>query len=185
MTSNRFSIVFSNCLKKPTFFYETSYKKTGKRSVKSNLDVKIDKKDTIMSPTVFAEMFNKNYVDFATSVESQSTKELKKSLIKINDIDDTMFASPTIMIEVSNTVGNSKNNKNIGFDSVSTEVLKFVFFSTEYNTLFLSRSWFLKCPNDAKVYPLHKSGNKVNINNYRLISIKQAVSKVFKNSMYD
>ena len=49
----------------------------------------------------------------------------------------------------------------------------------------MSRGWFPKSLKDAKVYPLHKSGEMMNINNSRSISILPAISKVFENIMYD
>ena len=88
------------------------------------------------------------------------------------------------MTENFDTVVDLKNNKAVGTDGVSAEELKtshpvIVFVSIEFRYLFLSCGWFQKCLKHAKVCLLHKSGDIVNIKNYRLISIS-AISKVFE-----
>ena len=90
------------------------------------------------------------------------------------------------MTEVFITVGNLKNNKAVGFDAVSTEVLETSFFVLiEFLCLSLSRGWFLKCLKNAKVYHSHKLGDILDINNSSLIWILPAIRKVFKKMMYE
>ena len=86
----------------------------------------MEKKDTISSPTVIADMIIKKIVNFATTVEGPTTQELKENceLKNIDNSDDSMFAFPTNMTEVLNTVGKLKNNRAVGIDGVSAEVIK-------------------------------------------------------------
>ena len=71
-----------------------------------------------------------------------------------------MFAYPTDMTGVFNTVGKLEKNEVIGAQDVSAEILKnllpvSIFVLSEFFVPLLSRSWIWKCPIDAKVYPLH------------------------------
>ena len=151
--------------------------------MKLYLNINKENKDTINSPTVIAELFDKKFVNFATTVESPKFQ-------KIVNNDDNMFAFPTNLTEVFNTVGYLKNNKAARTHGVSTEVPKtslpvIISILIEFLNLSSSRGWFLKYLMDAKVYPLHKSGDIMNIIKYRSVSIISAISKVFEKIMYE
>ena len=67
---------------------------------------------------------NKKIVNLATTVEGPTTQEPEECTKTIDINDDIMFAFPTNMTEVFNTVGSFKNNEAVGIDGVSGEVLK-------------------------------------------------------------
>ena len=64
-------------------------------------------------------MFN-----IATTLESPTTQVLRDYVKNIDNNGKIIFDSPTILTEVFNTVGFLKNNKAVGIDGVSAEVLK-------------------------------------------------------------
>ena len=80
--------------------YRTLNEKTGERIVKNNLNIINENKHTTTSPTIIVDMFNKNFVNVSTTVESPTTQELKGSNKNFDIIDDNIFAFPTSMIEI-------------------------------------------------------------------------------------
>ena len=163
---------------------------TGKRSVITNLIFNSEMKDTINSPSVFAELFNKKIVNFATTVGGPNTQEFEECIKNIDKDDDKMFAFPTNITEIFKRVGYLKNNKAVGTDAVSSEVLQTllrlnIFFLIGLLDLPLAHGCFPKCLEDAKAYTLHMSADILNINNYRSISILPSISEMFEKTMYE
>ena len=140
-------------------FYERFIYGPGRRSMKTNLKDNKKHKDTINSPTVFADMLNKKFVNFATTVDGSTTQELRKCFENSDDKDDSMFAFPFILTNTFKPVGNLKHNKVDGVHGLSAEVLKtllpLIYFDTFYFYLFLylSRGLSSYCLNDAKYIP--------------------------------
>ena len=97
---------------------------TGRRIVITNLINFFENKNTMIPFTVIADMFNKNFDKFATTVEGVTTPELKECIENFDGNDDIMFASPTNMTEVFKSISNMKIIKAVGNDGVSAEVLQ-------------------------------------------------------------
>ena len=98
---------------------------TGKRSGKTNLRIQNEKKDIIFSSAVIADNFKKKFVNFASTVEGQSTQEFKECIENIDIIDDKRFAYSTNLIKVFSMAGKLKENKKaVGIDGVLAKVLK-------------------------------------------------------------
>ena len=97
---------------------------TGKRGVKTNLKDENIKKDTIYCLRDIVEMFNGKFVNFETNVEGPTTTELEDCIANIHNDDESMFAFPTNMTTVFDSVGNIKFFKAVKPDCFSTEVLK-------------------------------------------------------------
>ena len=74
---SHFSNVFSTCLNKPIKFFKTLIETTVRRSVKTDLKISNEDRDTIKFLTVFADMFNQKFVNSATTVEGPTTHEFK------------------------------------------------------------------------------------------------------------
>ena len=70
------------------------------------------------------DKYNKEIVVFAATVEGPITQELKECNKNFHKNNDNMFAFPTNLTEVFNTVGNLKYTKGVGTEGVSAEVLK-------------------------------------------------------------
>ena len=100
---------------------------TGKRNVKTNLKEYNENRGTMVTPRVSADMFNKEIVIFATTVEGPTTQEVKEFLKNTDTPDDRMFAFSTNLTEVFIMLGSLKNNKVFGIVGVSAEVPKTLF----------------------------------------------------------
>ena len=122
-----------------------------KARVKTNPDDKNEKRDTINSPTVLAEMFTKISLYLQILLKVQPHRSLKSVLSFFDKNDDSLFAIPTNMTHVLITVGNLKNYIFVGIVDVSAEVLKSLlptktFKKIESLNLFSSCGWFPECP---------------------------------------
>ena len=87
-----------------------------------------------------------------------------------------------------------KRSKTPGFDNIPTTILKDCNEILAYTLAYLinhslETAIFPDCEKIAKVVPLHKSGSKVNFDNYCLILVLQVLSKVIErvvhNQVYD
>ena len=83
------------------------------------------------------------------------------------------------------TVGNWKKNEVTSNDGMSAEKFRIslplkVFIQTDFFILSSSRSWSQKCLTFAKVYPLHMSGDKMNIYNNRSMMMLPDISQVLE-----
>ena len=87
--------LLSNCMDKFEKIYGTFNKMTSMRSVKTILSFRKQLYDTINSPKVFVDRFNKKFVDVATTAEAPFTQEPKECINTIDIFDNIMFASPT------------------------------------------------------------------------------------------
>ena len=83
-------------MNKPTKLYKALKEMTGKRSVKKNLIFNNENKDTINFPRVIADMFNKKFVNFATTVEGP-TKQNSKNVVKVLIIMMTICLTSSLM----------------------------------------------------------------------------------------
>ena len=94
---NRFSKIFSFCINKPKKFYRPLNEMTDKGNVKTNLMINNKINKTKFSPTLIADMLNKKFDNFPTTVEGPATKELKECSRKIHLIGDNLFSIPSKM----------------------------------------------------------------------------------------
>ena len=86
--------------------------------------------------------------------------------------------------ELYDAVFSLKNNKAVGIDAISNEMLKCSFnvlqqcFLKLFNNL-LSKGTYPSCWKNAFITPIHKGGSLENPNNYRGISIISCAAKLF------
>ena len=130
---------------------------TSKGSVKTDMNKNNDTKETIDSPVVNADMFNKKIGHFATTIGSPITQEPKECNKNLDNTDGNMFAFPAKMTEVFITAINLESNETVGIDVVSAKVLKIsvpviIFVLIDFPNLSLSRGWFPRCLKDANVH---------------------------------
>ena len=96
-----------------------------------------------------------------------------------------MYLIPTDCTEVQEAVFILENHKSEHLDGISGDVLKFSCeivapILTTFMNKSCSRGKFPDCLKITKVLPIHKSGARDQVNNYRLIPIFPVISKVFE-----
>ena len=99
----------------------------------------------------------------------------------------SMFAAPTDITEVSDTIKSLKDSSS-GPDGISSEIVKqslqcIVQPLTHVANLSLEQGVFPDEMKVAKVIPLFKSGEKTSVNNFRPISLLPVFSKILEKSM--
>lgn len=103
----------------------------------------------------------------------------------ISQLDNTMFLYNTNEIEVQNMIKSLKNKKSPGIDGLRAETLKELSdlickpLSTIINICFY-KGYYPKCLKIGMIKPLFKSGSKLEVGNYRPISLISSVSKIIE-----
>lgn len=101
---------------------------------------------------------------------------------------NNMFLHPVSMDELSKTVNSLKNKKSSGYDDIPTSVIKYVFDTIALPLHYLinlsfSQGVFPTRLKKAHVKPIHKKEDKLDVNNYRPISLLVTLSKIFEKCM--
>lgn len=151
-------------------------------------EVKIDN-DIYTNPNEICEQFNKYYLNLT----SQSSNSNKNPENKINHNlitnPNTIFLTPIDSHDMFNFIKSLKNKNSTGYDLINTKMIK---LSSTYISsplcyivnLCLTEGHF---PNRLKysiVKPLYKKGKRIDINNYRPITLIPILSKVFEKVIY-
>ena len=99
------------------------------------------------------------------------------------------FLHPLVMVERERYTAELKEGKMSGLDGLSAKILKSSRPVLREPLLYtfnrsLSERVFPECLKRAKVFPLHKKGSKMNIDNYCSISILPVLSKLLEKVVY-
>ncbi len=130
------------------------------------------------------EKFNHYFVNLAKNLnESKPETDFRNfsSFLK-NRVESSMFFSEITSHEIDDIIGNLNPNKS---SDMSPRVLKLFrnLISPNFATLFnncVYNGIFPDVLKIARVIPLHKSGDKNDISNYRPISLLPVFSKIFE-----
>ena len=106
-----------------------------------------------------------------------------------NNINESMFLYDTNQAEILNLISNLETRKACGYDHITNKTLK----STSYVVTPFLVNLFNECMKQgifpdayksAKVIPLFKGGNKVDMNCYRPISLLPVLGKLFEKKYF-
>ena len=143
----------------------------------------------ITNPQEICEEFNKHFINVGKKI-SDSVQPTNLSCTNlIQPISKSMFLSPVTSIEVYDIISDMNFRKKTPSFS---PLIKFIKYAAEQISPVLSKI-FNMCisegifPNQfkiAEVLPLHKSGSKFNLHNFRPISLLSPFSKIFEKCIY-
>ena len=146
------------------------------------------------SPQAIAEKFNDYFANIAEKMKSKISSNIDDTSQSMgknskNHISNSIYLAPTNSTEISQIIEDLKikatadinvatikkaNNTVTKFSEVIADII---------NRSFLEGVFPSKLKN-AKVVPVHKGGSRVDIENYRPISLLSAFSKIFEKVMY-
>jgi len=146
--------------------------------------------NTVVSdPKLIADSFNRFYVNIGPnySRNSQKTNIRPSSYIR-QEVGQSIYLQDTTENEVTQIVKHLKNSSH-GPDGVRTDIFKqtFTLFLVPFVHLLnlsLNHGYFPDELKLARVSPIFKAGDPMEIKNYRPISILNVFSKVFEKIMY-
>ena len=145
----------------------------------------------ITNPELVAEHMNNYFCNIGTSLGlDHSPSSSSASNIQHTEQLISFALFPITETEVVNTIMTLKPNKSPGFDDIPSELLKLsinhiskvlqhIFNASFENGIFPSRMKI------AKVIPIHKKGNHLDVNNYRPISLLPVLSKSLERIMFN
>lgn len=154
----------------------------------ANVNIKSGEK-LVTNESDLAEMFNEYFTNIASSLKEPlltSDNELLNNYVQTKVPSSSEFSIPLTNITfVQKFLKNLNVNKSTGLDNIGPKILKLSANMLAPSLMYIVNKSitvgeFPCLWKEAKVKPLFKSGAKVEINNYRPISILPTVSKLIE-----
>jgi hypothetical protein len=160
---------------------------TGKPKLLKQLNWKIKTGDEILSdPKCISNTFNNYFIDIGRSNRCHPNNDFS-IFLKKKEVDNTksMFLSPILEYEIITIVKKLKNSNACGPDDIHTSLIKnnidiLCIPLTHIFNQHINAGVFPSVLKHAKVIPIHKKGNLMDVGNYRPISLLSVISKVFE-----
>ena len=137
-----------------------------------------------------AEKFNEFFTEVGSNLAAKLPVSTIDPLIYISEHSQDLSPTPFCFQEISEEItakilSKSSIKKAVGCDGISMKLLKdnsstFAPILTHKISLIVKHSVFPDSQKIARVRPLHKKGDKSELNNYRPISILTATSKIIE-----
>lgn len=136
------------------------------------------------APDLFNNFFNNNAGEAKIGSGTDDSDQINRPTHSSN----TMFSRPTTLEELHKTIHSLKNKKSCGYDNIPTSVIKFISEAIAGPLMFLinlslSQGKFPARLKKAHIKPIHKKDDKLDVNNYRPISLLVTLSKIFEKIM--
>ena len=136
----------------------------------------------------FADFFSNIGKCYAKNIP-ESKNSIGSYLNKIPTNNKSLFLNPCDPVEIRKIILSLKNKKSSGHDGISNILLKSLsdVLATPLSIVFNqspSCGIFPDIMKLAEVIPLHKSGSKHLVDNYRLISLLMTISKILEKVVY-
>lgn len=191
------------CLLKAKSIHNTKHIKNSKNKCKACWDVikkaAIEKKEKInidnlnlngeiyKNPKTIVNLFNTYFTDFNITNATSTTNYKIGHDIRNNS--DSIYLVPTDAYEVSKIIKSLKNTNAVGYDEISTKLLKLCapYISNVLSyiiNLSFEQGYFPKNLKLSIIKPIFKSGDASQISNYRPITLIPILAKVFERAMY-
>lgn len=140
----------------------------------------------IKNPKQIAESFNNFFVDQIHDISSNCTGRTAE----IPKTRNSLFMQPVVPQDIIRVINNLKNKKSVGFDGVSTVVIKFVsdVIASPLSHIFnvcISSGIFPEKLKTVIIKPVHKKNDKEDISNYRPVALISIFSKIFEKIIYE
>ena len=151
--------------------------------------VNIDNAPTT-DPTVISDSFNKYFVWIADNIRKNTPFASKHfSQFLKNPVPNSIFLSPTDPSEVLNCISFLNFNKSSGPFSLPTQLMsslnnEIAVPLSKIVNLSFQTGIFPENLKAAKVIPIHKKGSKLELTNYRPISLLSNIDKIFEKLIY-
>ena len=133
--------------------------------------------DIISENNKIAEKLNNHFCKIAETIENEIPKGKNKFSDSLkNQMEQSFFISPTTSDEIESQIKHLKNHKASGPNSIPTTIFKkfgknISLPLTELINLSFNQGKFLAVLKIASVTPIFKKGDKLDVNNYRPISL--------------
>jgi hypothetical protein len=146
----------------------------------------------ITDPYKISNLFNENFIKSVQNLSLNSGKSgvdiNKKGLEEINFSGNYFKCPPTDEKEVNEIVKNFKNKLSSGYDEIPLKLIKSSIKPLLKPLVHLINSSFITGVFPAelkisKVVPVHKKGCRMDVGNFRPVSVPPAISKIFEKVM--
>ena len=171
------------------------------KSAKSSNIKLLDKNNDLISDSKkISNMFNEHFSSIGSKIKQKIpfqtgdfndyfNKKDKNGELFINPANSSFFLSPTVPGEVVLIIDNMDMNKSTGPNSIPIIILKsFKLFFGKWLSRLVNLCFEMGVFPDilklAKVTPLHKKESKLNLLNYRPISLLPVFSKIYEKIIY-
>lgn len=146
--------------------------------------VKNAKGDKINNNNEMSNMFNSFFSNIGKSLANNIVQDLEQQPVtKVQS--NSIFLNPTTPFEIKKFINELKNNKSPGIDEITAKTLKEISEYIAVPLAFIINKAIVEgeCPSAFKVAiikPIHKTGSKEEITNYRPISLVNNFAKIFE-----
>lgn len=156
--------------------------KQNKTKIIENYKLNVDN-DVITDPKAVANNFIQYFNNIPNILTKNKPQHLQITLKENNPI--SFYFQPATEHEIIDIIKHLKNSNSYGDDNISTNIVKICSKLiakplTYLVNCSLEQGVFPECLKIAKIKPLHKSGCKNNIENFRPISLLNSFSKIFE-----
>ena len=161
-----------------------------RHKTKNAMEMSIRVNDSVIKDgKLIADNFNRFFVNVGPNLSRLIPNSSANPADCISNNTNTIFINETNETEILNIIRNMKEGS-VGPDGISTKILKqtvTLIVKPLVHTLNLSlcQGYFPTALKTARVIPIYKSGDPMEMKNYRPVSVLNVLSKVFEKVMYN